>query len=145
MSTAASREAYQQQLPMMRNKRGVVFDTIRQQGRVGQTIREVMAAQEWPHTTVSARIFELAEAGVICPRGDTRDGQTVWIVTPPEQVDFWREKRAAKKRGVQAKIVAFEGVGGPAAFSPIQIMRVTVEMTRAEWAALKNIKTARFA
>jgi hypothetical protein len=103
MSTAASRAAYQDQVPLMRGKRAIVFHTIsgvNQPGKIinGMTIREIMEALDWPHTTVSARVFELAEAGVIYPSGQVREGQTVWFITPQERIEHYKNLRAAARK-----------------------------------------------
>lgn len=118
MSTAASRDAYQEQLPQMTGKRAYLFTVYRDvKGNTGMTIREACAELHWPYNTTSARIHELAEAGLICPRGDTRDRQTVWVVTPADQVAFWREQRRKEreKRAVPAPLRRARFVYLPAA------------------------------
>jgi hypothetical protein len=145
--TTMSREAYFKIVYKLTGKRATVF-ALFDMGRhacpqTNLTIRETCAVLQWPHTTVSARIFELAEAGLIKDSGETRGGQTVWTASAPEEVEALRAARKAAKR-YETGIVEFHGVGGPADHGPDQIMRVTVEVPRKVWATFKGNVRVRF-
>lgn len=145
--TTMSREAYTAIVDKLPGKRATVF-TLFDMGRnarvpTNMTIRETCAVLQWPHTTVSARIFELAEAGLIKPTGGSRGGQTVWTASAPEEVEALRAARKAAKR-YETGVVEFHGVGGPEAFGPDQMIRVTVEVPRKVWATFKGNVRVRF-
>ncbi len=107
--TIMSTQAYAAIVNQLSGKRASVF-ALFQMGeglpiRTNLTIREACDVLHWPHTTVSARIFELAEAGLIIGFGQ-RGGQTVWTATRPDQVEAVRAERAAvrqAKKDAQAK------------------------------------------
>lgn len=139
--TTASKEAYAAIVDKLPNKRGAVFGVIAC-AHNGKTIRETCAKLNWPYSTVSARIFELAESGLIREAGE-REGQTIWTPTPQDEVDAMRAARAAVKK-YEARVVRFEGVGGPTAYGPDQTMRVTVEIPRSVWSKLKSPVRVRF-
>ncbi len=144
MSTQASIAAFDQIVDHLSRKRGIVYAAIPVEDG-GATIRELCKHIGWPWPTTSARVFELAEAGLIKDVGLMRDGQTVWKRSRQDEVEELKAARQAAKKYVDAKVVDFDAVGGPTAYGPQQVCRVTVELTLAEWQRLKNTKTARFA
>lgn len=143
MSTEASIEAYVAIVDHLPKKRAAVFAAISNAG--GTTIREACQHLTWPWTTVSARIHELAEAGMIKSSGLKRDGQTVWIRSMPQEIEVLKKARAERKAGVQAKIVSHEFHGDPNFLGRETPMRIVVTMTLGEWDKLKNKETGRFA
>lgn len=101
MSTEASLAAYGAIIGSLSERRGSVFAVISNSN--GRTIRESCKDTGWPYNTVSARIFELTELGLIKPQRDalgdcTRDGQTIWIASTPEEVYMLQRQRAAHKK-----------------------------------------------
>lgn len=138
--TTASLEAYDRILDKLRGKKAIVFEAICSADGVaapfGRTIDELCQFLGWRYSTTSARVCELADAGLIKEAG-MRGTQTVWERSAPDLVDELKRRRRLAKQGVQGKLVGFEGVGGVEAFGPEQTMRLTVEVTRAEWITLK--------
>lgn len=97
--TTASYDAYQAIVDDLPKRRAAVFTVIVGHSLIwGLTIREACDILRWPHTTVSARIFELAEAGLIKSKGEQRMGQTVWIKSLPEEVEEIKGQRAAARK-----------------------------------------------
>lgn len=112
MSTAASREAYQGQLRQMPAKRAAVWDVVRSCPGGGVTIREACVLTRWPYNTVSARIHELAECGLIKESGQVREGQTAWVPAEEGERESLRaarekarEDRDAKKEGSRLRAI----------------------------------------
>ena len=140
--TTMSHEAYIAIADKLRGKRAAVYRSIAW-AMQGGTIRETCERLGWPHTTVSARIFELAEAGLIKDSGRHSFGQTVWTASAPEEAEALRAARKAAKR-YETGVVEFHVVGGPEAYGPDQIMRVTVEVPRKVWATFKGNVRVRF-
>lgn len=139
--TTASKEAYTAIVDQLPLKRGRVYTEIRAYG--GTTINDGCRLTGWPYSTVSARFYELAEDGLIKDSGAKRDGQTVWVVAEPEERAALRAARKAAKR-YETGVVSFQAVGGPAAFSPDQIISVHVEVPRKIWQTLKSPVRVRF-
>lgn len=145
--TTASKEAYVAIVDKLPSKRATIYRVIREHAIIvpylGLTIREAMSALGWPHTTVSARIFELAEAGLIKASGEFRQGQTVWTYAQPDEVEGLSAARAASKR-YETGVVSFHGVGGPESFGPEQMMSVEVQVPRKIWQTFKGPIRVRF-
>lgn len=145
--TTASREAYAAIVEKLPSKRATIYRVICEHAEIvpylGLTIREAMSALGWPHTTVSARIFELAEAGLIKPSGHVRHGQTVWTYSEEHEVDRLCAARKAAKR-YETDVVSFYGIGGPEAFGPDQMMSVEVHVPRKIWQTFKGPVRVRF-
>lgn len=95
--TTASAEAYQKIIGKVKGKQFLIYTAIMSLGDRGLTIGEIHARLSWPYGTVSARVTELTNAGVIKAIG-TRDGQTVWIRSLPEDVEALRAARAAARK-----------------------------------------------
>lgn len=103
MSTTASLAAYAAIVEKLPQKCRTVYSLIQAHwdhptAPPGATIDECMRALGWKYSTTSARIFELAEAGLIKDSGYTRMGQTVWIASAPEEVDGLKVARKAAKK-----------------------------------------------
>lgn len=139
--TTASKDAYVAIVDKLPKKRAAVFAAIGNSG--GSTIREACAHLAWPHTTVSARIHELAEAGLIKGTSFKRDGQTVWLRSQPEEVEERRAERKASKR-YETNIIGWHGEGGPANFGPDQDIIVQVKVPRKVWNTFKGTVRVRF-
>lgn len=138
--TMASLEAYAAVVNKLPVKRARIYGTMERYRATGLTIQETCKVTGWQYNTVSARIYELAEAGLIKPRGDTRGGQTVWVPAAPEEVDALRQARRAAKP-YETGIVGFHGVGGPEDYGPAQMIRVEVDVPRAIWEKMKKRPT----
>ena len=138
--TTASTEAYAVIVSQLPRKRAAVYASIGYSG--GSTIREACAHLAWPYNTVSARIFELAESGLIKDTGLTRDGQTVWIPSRPDEVDALRAARKATKR-FEAGILGYKV--NPETFGqPDDFITVEVRVPRTVWNGFKTPIRVRF-
>lgn len=100
--TTASIEAYVAIVDKLPKKRGAVFHTIQTAMSYGLNLRETCVHTGWPINTVSARIHELAERGLIKENGD-RNGQTVWVLSRPEEVEQLKEARRKAREEREAK------------------------------------------
>jgi hypothetical protein len=159
MSTAASKEAYAAVVDHLPKKRGIVFDFIFRCGRYGATINEAMHDLQWPYNTTSARIHELAQDGLIRHRVEfrvspdvrdvasdgitiTREGQTVWVATAPDEVATQRTRMEAA-RPFETNVEGWES--HPAdGFGPEQPIYVTVKIPRWRWEKMKTPVRVRF-
>lgn len=94
--TTASAEAYSAIVDKLPAKRAAVFHHFRAYVG-GLTIRETCDVTGWGYNTVSARIHELAERGLIEDSSNTRGRQTVWIMTPADKVEEVREARRKER------------------------------------------------
>lgn len=140
--TTASKESYASIVDSLPNKRATVYKDIFEQGS-GATIRETRLRLGWEHTTVSARIFELAEAGLIKESGTERGGQTVWTHAQPSEMEALRAARKAKKR-YETGIAGFRGLEGPDGMGPSPTIRVEIDIPREIWKTLKSPVRVRF-
>jgi hypothetical protein len=140
MSTAASREAYASIADRLPAKRGRVYTEIRTYG--GTTINDGCRLTGWAYSTVSARFYELAEDGLIKDSGAKRDGQTVWVVSEPEEREGLRAARKARKN-FEAAIDGF--TTDPATFGQADDkVMVHVAVPRDVWAKMKSTIRVRF-
>lgn len=122
-------------------KRDIVLFT-QAAGGYGITPDEVQRATGGLINTIRRRFTDLWKEGQLRPTDCTRlnargNLETIWVIG--------RDENLPKKRiEVTVKVVEFSGVD-IAAFGPDQKMRVTVEMTRAQWESLGTPVVARFA
>lgn len=139
--TTASKQAYTTIVDQLPLKRGRVYTEIRAYG--GTTINDGCRLTGWPYSTVSARFYELAEDGLIKDNGAKRDGQTVWVVSEPEERAALRAARKAAKR-YETGIAGFHGLEGPDGMGPSPTIRVEVDIPREVWKTLKSPVRVRF-
>ncbi len=103
--TIASKEAFQDVLLKMPQRRGDVYGVIYKNRFTGMTLRDLGRIIPWPMNCISPRVFDLADAGHIKDAGEMRDGQTVWIpADASERIDLIASRQRAK--GKTAEIVA---------------------------------------
>lgn len=103
MSTTASLDAYDAIVTKLPAKRRAMFKAIHERSywhlnSPGLTIRESMDVMGWSHPTASARIFELAEAGLVKDSGKRRLGQTAWVEADENERETLRAARKAARK-----------------------------------------------
>ena len=105
--TVASISSYQAVVDRLPGKRALVFGCFR---NMGMTLKDLSEAlPNMVYSSVSGRVSDLADLGLIMDSGLTRDGQTVWVKTPPGEVNAVAERRRAARR-IEADISGVKGV-----------------------------------